>query len=762
MSSKRKYSEIEASYGEEAVVLREEGQFYAVLGPKAEALHEALGLTYCTAPGSDPRKTRVGVRVERLESYKTQIAELGYLVVVVTQEENMKMKRQREMLSRNTPVRRFVESVDTISTLRGVPVPVLFGRDDQYVCTTWHPDTESMHSDGAHLTRDDALCRVLGLDPHEVVLDRGAKHAPLHRALLGALPNLRVRWMDMDRLDATGTSDPSQPAARRWAALFKQRPVRTSGASTLLLRMDSWTRRNVGLVTPRSGARGDRGLAEVLDACRTSAGSVLLRDWLTRPLANVSAIEGRLDAIEAYVARPVLVAAVRAELPRGWSLDVALRRVDAALRRSRDGATTVIPTSESLRRWEGVLVDVADAVRSVAAVSARGIEGLSATWAAASAATSLMRAELGAGASDVAEFSAAHKQARAAFVVGGRATARLHRVRGVVTLALPVGHAAVPDDATLESQTKTERRFVTAALRAAALDDASEARLRLEARCDLAEGWLRRLGEVPALRALVVAMARADLLTTLATRYRALGPSACVRPRFGRAPRFEGARLPSALLFAADGVEIAGNDLDWSDERRVLLLTGANGSGKSSFLRAAAINQILAQCGLWCFASRFDTRVVDCVGLRFGASDALVQGVSSLLGELRHADLLCRTATSRSMLFFDEFAQSTDASSGAALCAATLRFLAGLGCRAVFATHYSRLATTPIKGVAPHTMSDGFQVVPGTASSSEALRVAAAVGLPESLLAQAASLLSRSSTAADVGTWNQDAVAGVA
>ena len=306
-------------------------------------------------------------------------------------------------------------------------------------------------------------------------------------------------------------------------------------------------------------------------------------------------------------------------------------------------------------------------------------------------------------------------------------------VRGVTTFALRAKAAVrtLPRGATLESHTQTERRYVDDALRVLAVDAASTERDDLERRCVDARRWLVRVAASTALTDGLDALASMDVRASLASRYRA---TAHTRPTFGNdGMRFVDLRLPEAML--ANNV---GSDLDWTDERRVLVLTGANGSGKSTFLRAVATNQVLAQSGLWCFGASFETTVVDRVGLRFGASDALVQGRSSLENELRHADLLCRAATPRTLLLWDEFAQSTDAASGARLCAATLRYLAEHCWRAGFATHYHDLATT--EGTAPYTTA-GFRVVPGAAASSDALRVAGEAGLPPSVLRRAAELM---------------------
>ena len=180
-----------------------------------------------------------------------------------------------------------------------------------------------------------------------------------------------------------------------------------------------------------------------------------------------------------------------------------------------------------------------------------------------------------------------------------------------------------------------------------------------------------------------------------------------------------------------------GHDFTWGTHN-VIVLTGANGSGKSSFMRTLALNQILAQCGFGCFARTARVGIVDLIGMRFGTHDSLVGGVSSFEGELHQADIICRKATRPSMLFFDEFAQATEAASGERLCRGLIAWLVRSGCKVVFATHFAGLGHLP-DIEAPRMR--GCQSEPGIIESSEALRVCQSVGMPARVIQRARDLL---------------------
>jgi len=166
-------------------------------------------------------------------------------------------------------------------------------------------------------------------------------------------------------------------------------------------------------------------------------------------------------------------------------------------------------------------------------------------------------------------------------------------------------------------------------------------------------------------------------------------------------------------------------------------------------MRAWAVNHVLAQCGFYVFAKRFHANIVDKIALRFGSNDDILRGESSFEFELKHTDQIVRTATHRSLLFFDELAQSTDATSGQQLCSAVVKHLSDVGCRCVFATHFD--LCVDVDGVEHRTMAVNkdastlldfytYKMIRGK-SNSAAIFVAEKVGLPEVIIERAKFLL---------------------
>lgn len=213
----------------------------------------------------------------------------------------------------------------------------------------------------------------------------------------------------------------------------------------------------------------------------------------------------------------------------------------------------------------------------------------------------------------------------------------------------------------------------------------------------------------------------------------------------GRHPVVEAA-LSGAAVFIA-------NDCDLSPERRVLLLTGPNMAGKSTFLRQNAILVILAQAGLPVPAEQAAIGVVDRLFSRVGAADDLARGRSTFMVEMVEAAAILNQAGPRSMVVVDEIGRGTSTLDGLAIAWAVLEALhSSIRCRAIFATHFHELfeLTERLARISPHTMrvkewkgSVVFlhEVAPGAAGRSWGVHVAELAGVPAPVVKRAAQLL---------------------
>ena len=195
------------------------------------------------------------------------------------------------------------------------------------------------------------------------------------------------------------------------------------------------------------------------------------------------------------------------------------------------------------------------------------------------------------------------------------------------------------------------------------------------------------------------------------------------------------------------------NDTDLSPNRRILLLTGPNMAGKSTYLRQNALLAILAQAGLPVPAERAEIGVIDRLFSRVGAADDLARGRSTFMVEMTETAAILNQAGPRSLVVVDEIGRGTSTLDGLAIAWAVLEALHGaIRCRTIFATHFHELARLagPMPRLCPHTMrvkewrgSVVFlhEVAEGAAGRSWGVHVASLAGVPQATVRRAAALL---------------------
>jgi len=195
------------------------------------------------------------------------------------------------------------------------------------------------------------------------------------------------------------------------------------------------------------------------------------------------------------------------------------------------------------------------------------------------------------------------------------------------------------------------------------------------------------------------------------------------------------------------------NACDLSPDRRVLLLTGPNMAGKSTFLRQNALMAVLAQSGLPVPAEEARIGVVDRLFSRVGAADDLARGRSTFMVEMTETAAILNQAGPRSLVVVDEIGRGTATTDGLAIAWAVLEALhSSVRCRTIFATHFHELAELAerMPRIRPHTMrvkewrgSVVFlhEVAEGAAGRSWGVHVAELAGVPKSVVRRAASLL---------------------
>jgi len=331
---------------------------------------------------------------------------------------------------------------------------------------------------------------------------------------------------------------------------------------------------------------------------------------------------------------------------------------------------------------------------------------------------------------------------------------RFHPVHGYSVEITKANLNRVPDDYERKQTLANAERFTTPELREVEQKvlGAKERAAALER--EIFESVRQTVLEHSArIRAAAEAVANLDTLATLAEVARRDG---WVRPvvdggelleiRSGRHPVVE------PLLVAQGGGEFVANDTDLSpSETQLLILTGPNMSGKSTYLRQVALIVLLAQMGSFVPAESARIGVVDRVFTRVGASDRLARGESTFMVEMRETAEILANATRRSLIILDEIGRGTSTFDGLSIAWAVAEYLhdaPDLGPRTLFASHFHEL--TDLEQTKARVANAHFQakewgddiiflrrLVPGGANRSYGIQVARLAGLPSTVIDRA-------------------------
>ncbi len=305
----------------------------------------------------------------------------------------------------------------------------------------------------------------------------------------------------------------------------------------------------------------------------------------------------------------------------------------------------------------------------------------------------------------------------------------------------------VPVDYTRKQTLKGVERYITAELKAFE-DKVLSARERaLSCEKALYEGLLERLaGQLEGLQACAAGLAEADVLATLAERADALNLNP---PALSESPgiRIAGGRHP--VVEQVSDLPFVPNDLKFDGDTRMLIITGPNMGGKSTYMRQAALIVLLAHIGSYVPADSAEIGPIDRIFTRIGASDDLASGRSTFMVEMTETANILHNATPNSLVLMDEVGRGTSTFDGLSLAWACAEHLAReVKAFTLFATHYFELTGLAdehegIRNVHLDAVEHGEHIVflhalkEGPANQSYGLQVAALAGVPREVVGRA-------------------------
>ncbi len=556
--------------------------------------------------------------------------------------------------------------------------------------------------------------------------------------------------------------------------------------------LDAVTVRNLELIEPLfAGAEAGLTLFRSIDAAVTPMGKRLLRAWLLRPSLDLAEINARLDAVEAGVKDTIAREELRRALDGVLDLERLLSRVTLETANPRDvlalaASLAKIPAIKSAaNRLASVrLGTLHDLLDELADLRTRIEKTIVPEPPLSFADGGVIAAAIDHDLDELRELSRNSKQVLAQIEQRERGRTgiaslkvKFNSIFGYyIEVSKPNLHL-VPQDYERKQTLVGAERFTTPELKEyeGKILDAQEKIVEIERRL-FTELRTAIASEAKRIRQTALALAEVDVLASLA--HIAALRNYC-RPQFIESPNASPTQSGSQLAVTGDleiiegrhpvieQQEMAGgserfvpNDLYLnSTTHTILLLTGPNMGGKSTYLRQTALIVILAQMGSFVPARSARLSVVDRVFTRIGASDNLARGRSTFMVEMTETAAILHTATPRSLVLLDEVGRGTSTYDGLAIAWAAVEFLhARVRAKTLFATHYFELTelAEQLSGVKNYHVSvketgSGIaflrKVEHGAADRSYGIEVAKLAGLPNEVIARAREVLAEHESA---------------
>jgi DNA mismatch repair protein MutS len=548
------------------------------------------------------------------------------------------------------------------------------------------------------------------------------------------------------------------------------------------LELDAVTVRNLELVEPLFSSEGPQTtLLHTLDACCTPMGKRLLRAQLLRPMQSLDAVNARLDAVAAATNDLRRRESVRRAMDGVLDLERLLGRVALETAGPREvvalGAT--VSRLPGLRRaaqelatetgrWAGLCVsfDTLDDLHEM--ISRTLVSEPPNSLADGGAVREGVDAELdelrGLSSNGRQMIAAIEERERARTGIGSLKV-RFNSVFGYYLEVTKANAKSVPADYERKQTLVNAERFTTPELKEleTKILTAQERSQEIERRI-FAELRRQLLVAASRVRETSRCVAEIDLLACFAHLASSRGWTRPVVDSTGIL-EFVAARHPvverrleeqGAGRFVPNSLHLCAADDDAPTQTSgpsLLLITGPNMGGKSTYLRQAALLVIMAQCGCFVPAERVHLGLVDRVYTRIGASDNVARGRSTFMVEMTETAAILNTATSRSLVLLDEMGRGTATYDGLSLAWATVEHMHdNVGARTLFATHYheltllaDRLARLKNVRVTVRENASGIvflhTVEAGAANKSYGIEVARLAGLPAAVIARAREVL---------------------
>jgi len=794
----KQYAQVKAKHPDTILLFRM-GDFFETFEEDAKITSRVLGITLTRrGNGAAGEIPLAGFPHHALDAYLPKLLKAGYRVAVCEQLEDPRFAKgivKRDVIEVVTPGVAFSDRVldqkqNNYLAAVALPSPLATGADltgFAFVDVTT-ADFRTGEFPLRHLAE-----QVASIAPAEILVQKRDRDA-LRELLGGAFTGLYTTvddWVFTEEYAReTLTAQLGTQSLKGFGLEEKTLAVVAAGAAAHYLRdtqksnllhiskvvpfevgdhivLDPATKRNLEITSSAAGS-SDGTLFGVIDRTLTPMGGRLLKQWVNNPLNAVGPIRERLDAVEELVSSPLLSGALEPILARVGDIERLITRICTGRATPRDmvALRAMLLAAGEIRgalsgAASGALTAIRDALRPLPETIALLEKALEPEPPATLADGGVIRAGYNGELDELRTLASSGKRWIAALQQTERERTGIpslkvafNNVFGYYIEVTNTHREKIPADYTRKQTLANAERYITPALKEyeEKILHAEEKILALETQL-FNDVRLAVAAEAETVQADARAVAALDCFLSLA---KVAADYGYVRPDVNDSTvlAIEDGRHPVIEQLLPPGEQYTPNSvrLDTAAEQ-ILIITGPNMSGKSSYLRQTGLIVLLAQIGSFVPARSASVGIVDRIFTRVGASDNISAGESTFLVEMHEAAHIVNTATTRSLVLLDEVGRGTSTFDGISIAWSLTEYIhERVGARTLFATHYHELNELAdhcarIRNYKVDVREYGDRVVflhkvaPGFADHSYGIHVAKMAGLPEEVTERAKAIL---------------------
>lgn len=790
----RQYMEIKEEY-KDCILFFRLGDFYEMFFEDAKLVSRELELTLTGKNcGMEERAPMCGVPFHSAETYIARLVERGYKVAICEQTE--------DPASAKGIVKREVIQIVTPGTV--ISSSMLDENENNYIASVVADDRAiglsycDVSTGEIRLTSikgsgmaESLINELVKINAREIVLDETTGQlldADNMKNITGAYFNVLaasyyepyavrsaiLRQFDVSALLGLGIEEDSASEAALGALLIYLHETQKKSLGHIAqlnvysmgqnMSLDKATIKNLELTETLFEKKIRGSLLGVLDKTHTAMGSRKLKQWIKEPLNDVTAINDRLDAVEALLDQVIIRNNIKESLKRVYDFERLTGRIACGAANGKDlialrNSCSVLPDiKDELASMETALVSgIAENIHSLEHVYDLIDKGIVEDPPFSVREGGIIKEghsdqldALKASIKDAQEWIAGLEHSERERTGIKNLKVGYNKVFGYYLEVTRSYYDLIPDNYIRKQTLANCERFITPELKeterlvlnAEAKINQMEYQLFTEIRQQL-QGYIREIQETSkAIAALDVLVSFAEISEKNDYVKPSVDGSDVIEIRKGRHPVIE--------QTIRDGIFVSNDTYLNRSDQSLLLITGPNMSGKSTYMRQTALIVLMAQAG--CFVPCQEARIGVCdrIFTRIGASDNLAQGQSTFFVEMSELSYILNTATSRSLVILDEIGRGTSTYDGLSIAWAAAEFLCRPQrmIRTLFATHYHEMTRLEdsIEGVKNLNVDVAeengdvvflHKIVEGSASRSYGIHVAKLAGAPKELLERA-------------------------